>query len=148
MKYLFLTEANSDGVSEVFHSVTLPEDVVPAPIIERWNSMTTAPTVIGRVLLNKENVVANAVWNESTETLTLPADTPADAVFPVKSLCFAFFINNVLTGLVQGKENTMTADKFTAAFSAPIKVMKVEETDPTDLGYTYNGTAFSAPVEN
>jgi len=148
MKYLFLTEPDSNGVSEVFHSVILLENLAPEAIVSRWNSMTTASTVIGRVLVDKENVVATAIWDEATESLTLPEGIPADSVLPVKSLGFAFFIDNVLTAYIQGKPNTATAEKFAAALTAPVKVMKVEDTDPQDLGYTYDGTSFTPPLEN
>jgi hypothetical protein len=148
MKYLFLTEPDSNGVSEVFHSVILLENLASEAMVSRWNSMTTASTIIGRVLINKENVVATAIWDDATESLTLPEGIPADSVLPVKSLGFAFFVDNVLTAYIQGKENSVTAEKFTAALTAPVKVMKVEDTDPQDLGYTYDGTNFSAPVEN
>jgi hypothetical protein len=148
MKYLFLTEPDSNGVSEVFHSVILLENLASEAMVSRWNSMTTASTVIGRVLINKENVVATAIWDDATESLTLPEGIPADSVLPVKSLGFAFFVDNVLTAYIQGKENSVTAEKFTAALTAPVKVMKVEDTDPQDLGYTYDGTNFAAPVEN
>jgi len=148
MKYLFLTEPDSNGISEVFHSAILLENLAPEPMVSRWNSMTSASTVTGKVLINKENVAVNAIWDESTESLTLANGTPEDSVLPVKSLVFAFFVGNALTGFIQGKENSITAEKFTAAFAGPIKVVKVEDTDPEDLGYTYNGTSFTAPVEN
>lgn len=148
MKYLFLTEPNSDGVSEVFHAVILLENLAPEAMVSRWNSMTTASTVIGRVLVNKENVVATAIWDDATETLTVPEGIPADSIVPVKSLGFAFFVDNVLTAWIQGKENTVTADKFTAAFTGPIKVISVDDTALEDIGYTYNGTSFSPPAEN
>jgi len=148
MKYLFLTEPDSNGISEVFHSAILLESLAPEAMVSRWNSMTTASTIIGRVLVNKENVVATAIWDEATESLTVPEGIPVDSIIPAKSLGFAFFVDNVLTAWIQGKENTITADKFRAAFTAPVRVLKVDDTDPWDIGYTYNGTSFTAPVEN
>jgi hypothetical protein len=148
MKYLFLTEPNSDGISEVFHAVILLENLAPEAMVSRWNSMTTASTVIGRVLVDKENVVATAIWDEATESLTVPEGVPTDSIVPAKNLGFAFFVDNVLTAWIQGKPNTVTAEKFTAAFTAPIKVVSVADTALEDIGYTYNGTSFTPPLEN
>lgn len=147
MKYVLLTEANSEGVSEVFHSVIIPETAAPEGMIDRWNSMAASSPVIGRVFDGKENLAIGSVWDESSQELTLAPGTPEDKVLPNDMLAYTFFVNNAVIAIVQGKKiNEQINPKYIAALSAPVTVMGLEDSNPVGLGYTYNGSVFSEPV--
>jgi hypothetical protein len=145
MKYVFLTNANSEGVSEVFHTVLLPEDLVPEDMIDRWNTLVSSSPVVGRVLHNKENVAIGSTWDEDSQTLSLVKNTPASKVMSTENHTYGFFVNNVLLAAMTGNTNEMSIAKFKAAFSEPITVVKASDDDEVENGYTYNGSVFTSP---
>ena len=71
---------------------------------------------------------------------------PAEAAKPMDMISYVFLINNVVTGMFSVSEGGKKF-KFAAAFSAPITVLGLEDDSPVDLGYTYDGTSFSAPED-
>ena len=147
MKYVLLTEANSEGVSEVFHSVIIPETAAPEGMIDRWNSMAASSPVIGRIFDEKENVAIGSTWNENSQELTLAPGTPEDKVLPSDMLTYAFFVNNAIIAIVQGKKiNNEVNPKYIAALSGPVTIIGLEDSNPVGIGYTYNGSTFSEPV--
>lgn len=146
-----MTEANSEGISEVFHTLHLPEDLVPEGMIARWNSIVDASPIQSLKVVNKDNVVVGSTYDSSTETFTAPSDKPKDSIIPPKKTSAqAFLINNVVVGLLMPKlqVNGILEQKFNAGFAAPVTVKGIGDSDPIDLGYTWDGTTFTAPVEN
>ena len=144
MKYVILTEANSEGISEVFHVIVLPEDQVPAGMIDRWNSITEASPMTVLTVSGKENLAIHSVLDEESETFTMGEGVPAEAAKPMDIRSYVFLINNVVTGMFSVSAGFT---KFAAAFSAPITVLGLEDDSPVGLGYTYDGTSFSAPED-
>jgi hypothetical protein len=147
MKYVFLTNANNEGVSEVFHTLILPEDLVPEGMIDRWNTLVSSSPIVARVLQNKENVAIGSTWNEQSGELTLREGLPLDMVLPTESMTYAFFVDNVMTAGINAKQHEMSAAKFTAAFSEPIIVVSVSDDSEVENGYTYSESVFTPPVE-
>jgi hypothetical protein len=146
MKYVFLTNANSEGVSEVFHTVLLPEDLVPEDMVDRWNTLVSSSPIVGRVLHNKENVAIGSTWNEDSQTLSLAKKTTANKIMSTENHTYGFFVNNVmLAGMNSNTNDEMSIAKFKAAFSEPITVVKVSDDDEVENGYTYNGSVFTPP---
>lgn len=146
MKYVLLTEANSQGISEVFHSVVIPDALAAEGQIARWNEMASASPLVGRILTGKENVAVNSVWNEESQSLTLAENVSEDAVLPTQATYYSFFINNVLKGIVRTKTTRLELEKFEAALARPVTIVGLSnDEDLVDIGYTYNGSAFSAP---
>lgn len=145
MKYLFLTETDSNGMSEVFHSTLLPEDLVPEGMVERWNSLVESSPVVGKFLENKKNVALGSIWNEQSQELILPEGLPEDKIFPEQAVYYVFFVDNVVTAMLKPKPITLNYAKFKAALAAPVTFISVEDSHPADVGYTYNGSTFFAP---
>jgi hypothetical protein len=145
MKYLFLTEENSEGLSEVFHAFVLPEEFVPKEMSDRWNTLVPSSPITARIFENKENVAIGSIWDEEAQELILTEGADLDKVLPVDQNYLAFFINNVLTGAVTATKSTRTLEKFRAAVSRPITVVTVDDESDTDIGYIYNGVSFSEP---
>ena len=147
MKYVFLTNANDEGVSEVFHTLILLEDLAPEGMIDRWNTLVSSSPIVARILQNKENVAIGSTWNEQSGELTLSEGLPLDMVLPVESTTYAFFVDNVMAAGINGKQHEMSVAKFTAAFSEPITVVSVSDDNEVENGYTYNGSIFTPPIE-
>lgn len=148
MKCVILTEPNSDGISEVFHSMLLPADKVPAGMIDRWQSIVDASPMTVMTVSGKENVAVNSVWDEESETFTMGEGMPAEVAKPINQIVHVFLVNNVVSGLFTSSQvGNIPNAKYTAAFSAPISVVGLDDDSPVDLGYTYDGTSFSAPAD-
>jgi hypothetical protein len=145
MKYLFLTEENSEGLSEVFHAFLLPEEFVPQEMIDRWNTLVSSSPITARIFENKENVAIGSIWDEEAQELILTEGADLDEVLPVDQNYLAFFINNVLTGAITATKSTHTLEKFRAAVSRPITVVSLDDESDPDIGYIYNGVSFSEP---
>jgi hypothetical protein len=142
MKCVILTEANSEGISEVFYALVLPEDRVPAGMIDRWTSIIEASPMTVMTVSGKEKLAINSVWDEESETFTMGEGMPAEAAKPINQVAHVFLINDVVTGMLSSSD-----PKYAAAFSAPITVLGLEDDSPVDLGYTYDGISFSAPED-
>lgn len=148
MKFLMLTAPSSDGISEVFHSIVLPEDKVPAGMIDRWQSIIDASPMTVMTVSGKENVAVNSVWDEESETFTMGEGVPAEVAKPINQVVHVFLVNNVIAGLFTSSTvGNIPNAKYTAAFSAPISVVGLDDDSPVDLGYTFDGTSFSAPAD-
>lgn len=148
MKYLFLTEPNGQGISEVFHTVMMPEDLVPKDLYDRWLRLLDNSPVQAKVLTGKKNIAPGSIWDEETQEFTLAAGIPEDATVPDRNVTYVFLINNAVAAIIQGQKNSLVTSKFEAAFAGPVSVLSVEDESLVDIGYTYNGSTFTAPVEN
>lgn len=145
MKYLFLTEENSEGLSEVFHVFSLPEDLVPQEMIDRWNTLVSSSPITARTLENKENVAIGSIWDEEAQELILTEGADLDKVLPITENYLAFFVNSVLTGAVTITKSTHALEKFRAAVARPITVVSLDDDSNAEIGYIYNGVTFSEP---
>jgi hypothetical protein len=145
MKYVILTKADANGISEVFHSVVLPEGAAPAAMIERWNTLVSSPVVVGKVFEGKTNLRVGSRLDEESQELTLPEGISSDEAFAIEERYFALLIDNVVTTTMKVKGKN-SREKFTAAFADPVIVIGLNEDHLADIGYTYNGSTFSAPV--
>lgn len=147
MKYVFLTNANSEGISEVFHTLTLPEGLAPQAMIDRWNTLVSSSPITARILENKENVAIGSIWDEQSGELSLAEGTPLDMIIPKENITYAFFVDNIMIAGIDGKQGEAFAGKFEAAFSEPVTFLGVAEDHPASNGYTYNGSTFTSPAE-
>ena len=145
MKYVMLTKADDNGISEVFHSVVLPEVAAPATLINRWNSLVLLSPVAGKVFEGKSNVIIGSTWDEESQELTMPEGISSDKAFAIEERYFALLIDNVVTSIIRAKGKN-EREKFTAAFADPVTIVGLDENHLADIGYTYNGSTFSAPV--
>lgn len=148
MKYVFLTEPNGQGVSEVFHTVMMPEDLVPKDLYDRWLRLLDNSPVQAKVVTGKRNIAPGSVWNEETQEFTLAAGIPEDATVPESNVTYVFFINNAVAAIIQGQKSKTTMEKYEAAFAGPVTVLSVQDEDETDIGYIYNGSTFNPPAGN
>lgn len=148
MKYVFLTEANSQGISEVFHTVMLPENLVPKDIFDRWKRLIDNSPVKAMVVSGKKNIAPGSIWNENTKEFTLADGIPEDATVPDRNATYVFLIDNAVAAILQGQKNERVTAKFEAAFAAPVTVIGLDDEDMVDIGHTYDGSSFTAPAEN
>jgi hypothetical protein len=148
MKYVFLTEPNSQGISEVFHTTMLPEDLVPKDLFDRWKRLIENSPVKAMVVTGKRNIAPGSTWDEESQEFTLAAGIPEDATVPDRNVTYVFLIDNAVAAIIQGQKNSLVTAKYEAAFAGPVGVIGLEDEDLVDIGYTYNGSAFTAPVEN
>jgi len=149
MKYVILTEPNINGVSEVFHDLTLPEGQAQPDLINRWNSIAESSPIQVINCIGKENVARDSIYDPNTQTFTMAEGVPQEAAASSaeKSL-HVFLINNVVKGsfssaVIAGVLNP----KYVAAFSAPVTVIALDDNSDVTLGYTYDGTTFSPPSD-
>jgi hypothetical protein len=97
----------------------------------------------------KENVIRGSFYDESTGNFSL-ADgaNPEHAQYSVNKCLHAFLLNNVVASTFSSAVIANVPNpKYIAAFADPVTVIALEDDSNIDLGYTYNGTTFSAPAD-
>lgn len=147
MKYVFLTTPNDEGISEVFHTVTLLEDLVPAGMVERWNKLEEASPIKAMDVTGKANITPNSTYNPETEEFTAPEGTPEDGTFPADSSLYVFLIDNKVTAVIAKPTlfNGMGYFRLRAGLEDPITIKALDNLSNVYLGYTWDGTNFIAP---
>ena len=145
MKYLVMTAPDEDGISEVFYSVIMPEDIAPSGLIERWNLLVESSPVKVVSTASAENLGLNAVWDEKSKTFSEASDKPLQNRKPLDTKAHSFVINNEVISVIVDNEPEVTGPKFDAGFSKPVIVKSVSEDSDIDLGYLWNGNEFLAP---
>jgi len=145
MKYVMLTKPDTENISDVFYSVTIPPDTTPEGVLDRWNNLALSSPVIGKIFSGYSNVMLGSVWNEESNTLTMAEGISADQAFSPEANYYALLVNNVIGGIIKTKSRKHEIEKFTAAFADPITIIALEDDHPADVGYTYNGSTFFAP---
>jgi hypothetical protein len=148
MNYLFLTEANSEGLSEVFHVAHLHEEGAPEDLVTRWNLLVSSSPIDAKVLENKENVAVGSTWDEESQELTLMDGVDLDKVLPIDGTYLAFFINNVLKAAATARNGAQNLEKFRAAFARPVTVISLDADSEPGVGYIYDGVSFSKPYNS
>jgi hypothetical protein len=143
MKYLILTQADQNGMSEVFHSMIFPNDKVPERFINNWNAVVAASPLKAIDATGKDNMAIYSTWDESTETFTLPENASQDSLINKTRPTYLFVIDNIVR--CGFHFSPLFISKFKAAFSAPVTIIGVEDESTIDLGYIYNGSTFFAP---
>lgn len=147
MKLVFATGQNSEGISEVFNTVTMPEDVAPASLIARWRSLTALSPLQALEVTGKENLMIGSIRDQETETYTMPEGVEPEHAKSLEETYYVFLIDNVVAGIYQSSRYGHNPAKMAAAFSTPIYIVEVDEEDPVDLGFTWDGTTFYPPAE-
>lgn len=149
MKFIMLTTPNSDGISEVFHSVTIPEDQAPVGMIDRWTSIADASPTQVLTVTKKENLAIDSTYDEVSDEFTMSPDVPQEAAKPIDQIVHVFLIDNKVKGMISATlpGSRIPNSKLLAAFADPITVKGVSDEDPVDLGYTWDGTNFTAPLD-
>jgi len=141
-----LTESNSKGISDVFHSFILPEDKAPEGLIDRWNLLSKSSPIKVKVISGKENLAIYSVWNEDLESFTISEKSILGTLQPTNRLVYVFMINNVVLAMFGSPENDRDPDpKLIAAFSDLIYIIALKDDSLVDVGYTYDGEKFFAP---
>ena len=148
MKYVFVTKENSNGVSEVFHSIVVPEDLVAQDFVERWTKLVDNSPIQAMTVTGKANVAVGSSWNEDTEEFTLADGVDERSAKSLNSTTYVFVVDGIviatLSAILPGNiPNSM----LTAAFADPVKVFSLSDDSPVSNGYTYDGTDFFAPED-
>ena len=148
MKYVVVTTPNANGVSEVFHTMTLPEGQAPDDLINRWNSLVESSPINVITVKSKENIAPGSIYDPSTGEFSMAEGAdPLNARAADKTL-HVFLINNVVTASFSSAVITNVPNpKYVAAFADPISVFGLEDESDVTLGYTYDGTTFSPPSD-
>lgn len=149
MKYVFMTEPNSAGISEVFHRIDLPEDKVPAGMIERWNTISDASPIQVLTVSGKENLAIESTYDETSGEFTMSSEVPQEAARATNQTVSVFLVENKVMGMFSSTlpGSNIPNSKLLAAFADPIIVKGLPDEDPVDLGYTWDGTSFTAPTD-
>lgn len=148
MKYLVLTSPDKDGISEVFYSTVLLEDIAPASLIGRWNVLVESSPVKVVSTDFAENLGLNAVWDEESNTFSESEEKPIHNRKPIDSKAHSFIIDNEVVSIIVDNDPESNAPKLDAGFSEPVIVKSVPEDSEIDLGYLWNGTEFLSPGDN
>ena len=142
-----MTEANENGISEVFQTMDLPEGDVPIEIIDRWNVVCAASPFQVLTITGKENLAIGSVYNEETDEFTMDPGMPQEACKPIDQVVYVFLIENKVLGMYPSiTRGNVTDMKLKSAFSSKIIVKGLEDNSPIDLGYTWDGTTFTPPT--
>jgi hypothetical protein len=149
MKYVILTKPNADGVSEVFHTMTIIESELSSDLTTRWNSIVESSPVNVVTAMLKENVIKGSLYDEATGNFSLAEGASLEhAQYSVDKCLHAFLLNNVVTATFSSAVIANVPNpKYVAAFADPVTVIALEDDSDIDLGYTYNGTTFSPPAD-
>ena len=146
MKFVFMTEPDNNGISDVFHMVILTPETAPQEMIDRWIEISNASPITPLIVSGKENVAARSTWDPESESFSLEEGTPAEAARPLTEKIVTFLINNTLKGLIALPVTGAHSQLLEAGFSGPVKINMLEDSSPVIPGYTWNGTEFTAPA--
>ena len=142
------TQPGEDGISEVFHASVLPADLVPEGLVDRWTNIVNASPITAITVTGKENLAVNSIWDEDSETFTMAEGMPVEAAKALNKINYVFLIDNIVNGILNVSNiANIPNPKYTAAFSAPVRLFALEDDSPVDLGYTWDGTTFTAPSD-
>lgn len=148
MKYVILTTPNVNGVSEVFHEMTLPEGLAPIDLINRWNSIVESSPINVITVISKENVAKGSIYDASTGEFTMADGVDPVSAQPADKSLHVFLINNaVASSFSSAVIANVPNPKYVAAFADPVSVISLADDSDVTLGYTYNGTTFSPPID-
>ena len=148
MKYVIVTTPNSDGVSEVFHTMTLPEGQAHPDLINRWNSIVESSPINVITVRSKENVATGSIYDPSTGEFAMAEGADHLSAQPADKSLHVFLMNNVVVARFSSAViSNVPNPKYVAAFADPISVFGLEDESDVTLGYTYNGTTFSPPAD-
>jgi hypothetical protein len=146
MKYVVVTTPNADGVSEVFHTMTLPEGQAQPDLIDRWNSIVESSPINVITVSSKENIATGSIYDPSTGEFSMAEGADPLSARPADKTLHVFLINNVVASSFSSAVIANVPNpKYVAAFADPISVFGLEDESDVTLGYTYNGTTFSPP---
>jgi len=148
MKYVLVTTPNADGVSEVFHTMTLPEGQAQPDLIDRWNSIVESSPINVITVSSKENIATGSIYDPSTGEFSMAEGADPLSARPADKTLHVFLINNVVAASFSSAVIANVPNpKYVAAFADPISVFGLEDESDVTLGYTYNGTTFSPPAD-
>ena len=148
MKYVVVTTPNANGVSEVFHTMTLPEGQAPDDLINRWNSIVESSPINVITVKSKENVSLGSTYDPSTGEFSMAEGADPLSALPADKSLHVFLINNIVTASFSSAViRNIPNPKYVAAFADPISVFALEDESDVTLGYTYDGTTFSPPSD-
>ena len=120
MKYLVMTSPDSQGISEVFYSLLLPEDLAPNDLAARWDRLVEASPITVKSSLQ-----------DTYKNLGL-----------VK---YSFLIGEDVMSILTVNEDFGDETKLVAGFSEPVIIKSVDDSSEIDLGYLWDGDEFLAP---
>ena len=120
MKYLVMTSPDSQGISEVFYSLLLPEDLAPNDLAARWDRLVEASPITVKSSLQ-----------DTYKNLDL-----------VK---YSFLIGEDVISILTVNEDFGDETKLVAGFSEPVIIKSVDDSSEIDLGYLWDGDEFLAP---
>jgi hypothetical protein len=148
MKYVVVTTPNANGVSEVFHTMTLPEGQAQPDLIDRWNSIAESSPINVITVKSKENVATGSTYDPSTGEFSMAEGADPLSARPADKSLHVFLINNIVAASFSSAVIANTPNpKYVAAFADPVSVFALEDESDVTLGYTYDGTTFSPPSD-
>lgn len=148
MKYVVVTTPNANGVSEVFHTMTLPEGQAQPDLINRWNSIVESSPINVITVSSKENIATGSIYDPSTGEFSMAEGADPLSARPADKTLHVFLINNVVAASFSSAVIANVPNpKYVAAFADPVSVFGLEDESDVTLGYTYNGTTFSPPSD-
>lgn len=142
-----MTSPNSSGVSEVFYTVTAPQGVAPASLIERWDILAESSPVKVVAVQGKADLGIGSVWDNSSETFSYDPETVA--LIATHRESYAFLVDDEVVSVVHintAAPGDTSNERFAFGFAEPVIIQSVPEDSPVDLGYTWDGTSFTAPT--
>lgn len=146
MKIILMTPSDSEGIFDVFNTITVPDESMPTGFIDRWTSIINASPIQPRVVTNKENIFIGSVWNPETDLFTLAENIPLEAAKPRDSKNAVFLINNIIVGTIGISGSLDRVQFLEAAYSSPVTVISTEDSANVLVGYTWDGTNFYPPL--
>lgn len=148
MKYLVMTSPDSQGNSEVFYSLLMPEDSAPSDLITRWNKLVDNSPITVVASTGKDNLGIDAIWNEDSKEFSKPEDKVLRSSKPRESKTYSFLVESQVVSIITINEDFGDDSKLVAGFSDPVVVQSVEDDSPIDLGYIWDGNNFLPPTDN
>jgi hypothetical protein len=148
MKYLVMTSPDSQGNSEVFYSLLMPEDSAPNDLVTRWDKLVDNSPITVVSSIGKDNLGIDAIWNEDSKEFSKPEDKILRSSKPRESKTYSFLIENQVVSIITVNEDFGDDSKLVAGFSDPVVIKSVSDESPVDLGYIWDGTVFTPPTDN
>lgn len=155
-KYAMLVEIDSN-THEVFHVARISDETPES--IERINRMDDAilsgDTISGVMANQKPGLLMGSTWDGLN--FTLPDPIPADIVGTIAESGvkyfsadgsdelsgYVFLRNNKVFFMIAHAKDSITDEKFAAAFSGNVTMKKIDQDASVTVGYIWDGTNFT-----
>ena len=149
MKLVFMTNGDGNNIFDVFHTITVPNELAPPQQIDRWRSIIQSCPIQPLVVQGKPNLFLGSIYDQESESFTLADENLKQYEKSPTAISAVFLIDNIVVGTVgigSIDHNHPNTPMLMSAYSSPVTIVELEDDSDVILGYTWDGTTFYPPL--